>query len=124
MTRSKPAAICEHVRVARLSAEDFSDVHLRGRRFQRLDDAGIDLSLADRMQTLFVDPPRAGLDATCRELAKGFERVLYVSCNPETLARDVRLLAPTHSIERVAAFDQFPYTDHLECGVVLERRTA
>jgi len=36
----------------------------------------------------------------------------------------VRLLAPTHCIERVAAFDQFPYTDHLECGVVLERRTA
>ena len=113
---------CEHVKVARLTAEDFSDVHLRGRHFQRLDDAGIDLKIADRMQTLFVDPPRAGLDATCRELAKGFERVLYVSCNPETLARDVAELSSTHRVTRVAAFDQFPYTPHLEAGVLLERR--
>ena len=55
--------------------------------------------------SLFVAPPRAGLDETCSQIAAGFDRVIYVSCNPETLARDVRLLARTHSIERVAAFE-------------------
>jgi tRNA (uracil-5-)-methyltransferase len=74
------------------------------------------------MDTLLVDPPRAGLDSTCRTLAKGFERVVYISCNPDTLARDVAELSATHRVTRLAAFDQFPYTHHLECGILLERR--
>ena len=77
----------------------------------------------DALDTLFVDPPRAGLDATCVELARRFATVVYVSCNPETLARDVALLAATHDVSRLAAFDQFPYTHHLEAGVVLERKS-
>ena len=76
----------------------------------------------DRLHTLFVDPPRAGLDETCRGLAAKFEKVVYVSCNPETLARDLSELATTHDIVRLAAFDQFPYTPHLEAGVVLEKK--
>jgi len=76
----------------------------------------------DRLQTLFVDPPRAGLDETCRNLAVQFDRIVYVSCNPETLVRDIAELLPTHEVVRVAAFDQFPYTPHLEAGVVLKRR--
>lgn len=74
--------------------------------------------------SLFVDPPRAGLDETCSQIAAGFDRISYVSCNPETLARDVRLLAPTHFVERIAAFDQLFYTDHLECGVLRGRARA
>ena len=74
------------------------------------------------MRTLFVAPPRAGLDATCRELAATFDHVVYVSCNPETLARDLAELSATHEVTRLAAFDQFPYTPHLESGVVLVRR--
>ena len=97
---------CEAVRVAKLSAEEFADARLGGRRFQRLEDAGIDLGAYDRLETLLVDPPRAGLDATCRALAATFERVLYVSCNPQTLARDVRELSATHRVTRFAAFDQ------------------
>ena len=65
---------------------------------------------------------RAGLDATCRELAATFDHVVYVSCNPETLARDLAELSATHEVTRLAAFDQFPYTPHLESGVVLVRR--
>jgi hypothetical protein len=75
-----------------------------------------------KLETLFVDPPRAGLDATCRRLAGEFGRVVYVSCNPDTLARDVRELSATHEVTRLAAFDQFPYTPHLECGVVLRAK--
>jgi len=76
----------------------------------------------DKLQTLFVDPPRAGLDETCRRLASQFDRVVYVSCNPETLVRDLAELLETHELERVAAFDQFPYTPHLEAGVVLVKK--
>lgn len=78
----------------------------------------------ERLHTLLVDPPRAGLDQTSRALAATFARVVYVSCNPETLARDLTQLSATHTLTRLAAFDQFPYTPHLECGVVLERRPA
>ena len=67
-------------------------------------------------QTLFVDPPRPGLDAICRAFASRFERVLYMSCNPATLARDVTELRKTHRVARLAAFDQFPYTHHLVCS--------
>ena len=68
--------------------------------------------------------PRSGLDGTCRALASTFDRVIYISCNPISLARDLEVLSTTHTVSRCAAFDQFPYTDHLECGVLLERRAA
>ena len=81
-----------------------------------------DTLVFDRLKTLFVDPPRAGLDTTCRELAATFDTVVYISCNPDTLARDLQELSATHVVKRLAAFDQFPYTHHLEAGVLLERR--
>ena len=114
----------ENVRVARLTAEEFSEAHAGTRRFHRLAEAGIALGANSGLQftTLFVDPPRAGLDEQCRELARTFGKVVYISCNPETLARDVAALRKSHQVTKVAAFDQFPYTEHLECGVVLERR--
>jgi len=54
----------------------------------------------------------------------GFGRIVYISCNPQTLRENLAALAATHDIERFALFDQFPYTRHLECGVTLQRRTA
>jgi len=111
-----------NVRVARCPAEEVAAALETKRLPRKLVDAGVALDEFDALSTLFVDPPRAGLDATCSALAAGFDRVVYVSCNPETLARDVRLLSATHAVTRLAAFDQFPYTDHLECGVVLEKR--
>jgi tRNA (uracil-5-)-methyltransferase len=51
-----------------------------------------------------------------------FDRIVYISCNPETLHANLSAIAATHRIARFAAFDQFPYTHHLECGVYLVRR--
>jgi tRNA (uracil-5-)-methyltransferase len=107
-----------NVRVARLSAEEFASAFSGTRKFQRLD--GLDLAQYD-FGTLLVDPPRSGLDDACRALAPRFARILYVSCCPETLARDLRVLKATHRVVRAAAFDQFPYTPHLEAAVLLER---
>ena len=74
-----------------------------------------------QFETFLVDPPRAGLDEATRALAST-TRVLYISCSPETLARDLATLSATHEIESLAFFDQFPYTHHLESGVVLRRK--
>ncbi|MCT6953425.1 tRNA (uridine(54)-C5)-methyltransferase TrmA, partial [Salmonella enterica subsp. enterica serovar Javiana] len=72
--------------------------------------------------SVFVDPPRAGMDPDTCELTRRFERILYISCNPETLAQNIAQLHDTHRISRCALFDQFPYTHHMESGVLLERR--
>jgi len=55
-------------------------------------------------------------------LVQGYERILYISCNPETLKDNLQLLNETHKVTRFALFDQFPYTEHMETGVLLERR--
>jgi tRNA (uracil-5-)-methyltransferase len=107
------------IEFVRLSSEEMTQA-LRGERpFRRL--AGIDLE-SYAFTTVLVDPPRAGLDDATRELISGIENILYISCNPETLARDLGELSRTHRVERAAVFDQFPYTDHIESGVWLRRR--
>ena len=92
------------------------------RRYRRL--AHLKSDLTDyQFETLLVDPPRAGLDAQTLALASQFARVLYISCNPDTLADNLNTLSATHDIDRLAFFDQFPYTRHLESGVILSRRS-
>jgi 23S rRNA (uracil1939-C5)-methyltransferase len=73
---------------------------------------------------LIVDPPRAGLgDAGCRRvLALAAARVLYVSCNPVSLARDLQQLAATYVVTAARLVDLFPHTAHVEVLVRLERR--
>jgi len=111
-----------NVEFARLSAEDMTSALANTRHFRRLEHLTQPLSQY-HFSTLLVDPPRAGLDKATLELASGFERVLYVSCNLETLRDNLAYLTLTHRIEQLAFFDQFPYTDHLESGVILRRRT-
>ena len=103
----------------RLSAEEFTQALDRVRVFNRME--GIDLDTY-RLKTLFVDPPRAGLGEEPCAFAARFDHLLYISCNPETLRRDLELLSPTHTVTAMAAFDQFPYTHHLEMGVMLVKK--
>lgn len=105
--------------IVRMSSEEFSQAIDKVRSFRRLKDINLDNY---RFTTLLVDPPRAGLDDHTLKIAEQFENIIYVSCNPDTLKNNLKSLNLTHKISRFAAFDQFPYTPHMECGVLLQHR--
>lgn len=109
----------DNLQIIRMSAEEFTQAMHGVREFNRL--KGIDLK-AYECNTIFVDPPRAGLDKATLDMVQGYDRILYISCNPETLAENLTQLSQTHRIERAALFDQFPYTHHIESGVWLVRK--
>ena len=110
----------DNVTVVRLSSEEITQALNGDRPFRRLKDVALD---AFNFSTVFVDPPRAGLDQGTEALSARFDRILYISCNPLSLIKNLSELTKTHSIEKVAAFDQFPWTDHLETGIFLKRKT-
>ena len=72
--------------------------------------------------TVFVDPPRKGLDTNTINLLNNLEpkKIIYISCNPATLARDLNLLEEKYNIEIVQPVDMFPWTAHTESIAVLE----
>ncbi len=111
----------ENVQIIRMSAEEFTEAMEGKREFRRLKQAGIDLS-SYNCNTIFVDPPRAGMDIDTCKMVQGYERILYISCNPDTLKENLDILCETHRVTRFALFDQFPYTHHMEAGVMLERK--
>lgn len=73
---------------------------------------------------MIIDPPRAGMhkDAVRQVLAMGPERIVYVSCNPATLARDAGMLADAYTLTEVQPVDMFPHTPHIECVARLNAR--
>ncbi|MDO6707493.1 tRNA (uridine(54)-C5)-methyltransferase TrmA [Photobacterium sp. 1_MG-2023] len=111
----------ENVQIIRMSAEEFTQAMEGQREFRRLKDNNIDLK-SYNCNTIFVDPPRSGMDDdTCR-MVQAYERIVYISCNPDTLKANLEILGQTHRITRFALFDQFPYTHHMEAGILLERK--
>ena len=127
ISKSSIAAAKENMRLngvqnidfVRMSAEEFVEALDGVREFRRMRE--IDLK-SYTLQTIFVDPPRAGLDEASCDFASRFNDILYISCNPQTLHRDLLALTKTHNIVSMAAFDQFAYTNHIEMGVHLTRR--
>jgi len=109
----------ENITFVRLSSEEMTEALERRREFRRL--AGVDLD-SYHFSCVLVDPPRAGLDEATMTLISGMTHILYISCNPETLARDLKILTQTHSVQDAAFFDQFPHTSHVESGVFLVRK--
>lgn len=101
----------ENITFLALSAADFS----------RLKQENSPLLTKYDLKTILVDPPRAGLDDKTRAFVNGFENIIYISCNPETLKRDLETLSQNREIAHFAFFDQFPWTEHMECGVVLKK---
>lgn len=111
----------DNIAIARLSAEEFSEAHAGKREFRRLAESGINIKDYD-FNTIFVDPPRAGIDDETLKILAGFDNIIYISCNPDTLFDNLQVLNTTHDIKRFALFDQFPYTHHIESGVWLVKR--
>ena len=73
---------------------------------------------------IIVDPPRAGLDPKTKDYLKEIKSntIVYVSCDPVTLARDLKDLSATYNTKSIKPFNMFPRTYHCESITVLERR--
>ncbi len=108
----------DNVQVLAMSAEDVSAALAQGNALKHIDLNGLTLN------TILVDPPRAGLDPATVQLVSRFDDILYISCNPATLADNLQTLTQTHEVQQFAFFDQFPYTHHMESGVWLRRKTS
>ncbi|MDI7277754.1 MAG: 23S rRNA (uracil(1939)-C(5))-methyltransferase RlmD, partial [Anaerolineae bacterium] len=81
--------------------------------------------LAEDVDVAILDPPRAGVAprALAALLAKGPGRIVYVSCDPGSLARDLRLLLERgYRLEAVQPVDMFPHTHHIETVSLVVRR--
>jgi 23S rRNA (uracil1939-C5)-methyltransferase len=73
---------------------------------------------------IVLDPPRTGLtsEGLKRMVEAGSERIIYVSCNPPTLARDIRKMRDTYEVESMRMVDFFPNTYHIEALAFLKKR--
>ena len=105
--------------ILRMSSEEFVQAKNKEREFRRLAAVNLD---EYNFSTVLVDPPRAGLDDDTIAMISQYDNIIYISCNPETLAENLATLTLTHEIVRSALFDQFPFTHHIESGVILQKR--
>ncbi|MCP3954226.1 MAG: 23S rRNA (uracil(1939)-C(5))-methyltransferase RlmD, partial [Desulfobacterales bacterium] len=78
---------------------------------------------ADRPDVMIIDPPRSGMhkDVVKRVLEIGSPRIVYVSCNPTTLARDIALMKDAYRVVEVQPVDMFPHTFHIEAVARLDK---
>jgi 23S rRNA (uracil1939-C5)-methyltransferase len=114
----------EAVKAAGLNAADNGLQHLQFvvGEVEKIIDEGFVQEMG-RPDVVILDPPRAGLhvNALHRLLAVSAERIVYISCNPATQARDLKMLSPDYRIGRVQPVDMFPQTPHIENVVELIR---
>lgn len=80
----------------------------------------------EQADVVFMDPPRSGSSKAFLNSLKKLapERIIYISCGPETLARDLKILADSYRAGKIQPVDMFPFTGHVEVVVQLFRRTA
>ncbi len=109
----------QNIEFVRMSVEDFVQALDGVREFRRMKEIDIDTY---NISTIFVDPPRSGMDEMSCKFSARYDNILYISCNPETLVRDLDILCETHKVINMALFDQFPYTHHVEMGVKLVKK--
>ena len=78
----------------------------------------------EQPDAVLLDPPRKGCEPSVLEalISSDISRIVYVSCNPATLARDLQLLSKKYSVDNVCPVDMFPHTNHVECVCCLKRR--
>jgi tRNA (uracil-5-)-methyltransferase len=109
----------DNIEFVRMSVEEFVSALDGVREFRRMRD----ISLQNyNINAVFVDPPRSGMDEYSCKFTARYDNIVYISCNPETLYRDLEILTQTHDVVTMALFDQFPYTPHVEMGVKLIKK--
>ncbi len=100
--------------------------NLRARHLEaRITCADADVFEVPKGQDVVVlDPPRTGARAPCERLASVSKphRIVYVSCDRATLARDLAILDARYDVRSVDVFEMFPHTSHAETVVALDRR--
>ncbi|MBK7056265.1 MAG: 23S rRNA (uracil(1939)-C(5))-methyltransferase RlmD [Leptospiraceae bacterium] len=96
---------------------------IRNVKFLVGDSARILSQLEGSHEILVVDPPRSGLERNCVNaiLAMNFKKIIYVSCNPETLEEDARNLSRQYTLKSVQPVDMFPQTFHIESVAIFEK---
>ena len=81
-------------------------------------------NLADKPNTVIIDPPRPGLhgDVVQDIISLSPGKIIYVSCNPSTQARDVKIFMENdYKISDIQPIDMFPHTPHIECIITLKK---
>ena len=94
-------------------------------RFERGDAASVLKNSRLKADVIFLDPPRDGLSAAMTDAIGAIcpEKVIYISCNPETQVRDIGVLSTMgYQVSPVWPFDLFPHTEHVETVVLLSRK--
>lgn len=87
-------------------------------------DAGVKIKdIKEKIDIIFIDPPRKGLDKKAIDIIKKMnpKKVIYISCNPVTMARDLNLLNDMYDVKKVIPVDMFVNTSHVECISILKK---
>lgn len=122
---AKKAFGIEIVKNAVLNAISNSKINKRDNIFYMLGDVAECLpKIKEKIDTIIVDPPRAGLDEKTKETIINFKpnKIIYVSCDPMTLARDLKELSAYYNVVTIKGLDMFPFTQHIESMCVLNLR--
>ena len=79
--------------------------------------------MKEKPDVVILDPPRSGMSlAAMKTLEKaGPDRIVYISCNPETQARDIRQISRTYRIKKIVPVDMFCQTEHVETVCLLSQ---
>ena len=82
-----------------------------------------DILLHKEVDSLIVDPPRTGLNSEMLNciISSSIKNIIYVSCNPSTLSKDLAVLSKNYNVEKVRPFDMFSQTQHVETVVLLSK---
>ena len=116
----------ENVRDAIRNCEENAKInHIENASFI-LDDAAkglLKIGMRKQVDTLLLDPPRSGMDENMIEAVKRVlpKKIIYVSCNPATLGKNIRALKKEYNVATIIPFDLFPNTAQVESVTVLER---
>ena len=110
----------ENVETARMSGLETLEALNKKREFNRMKHLNL---INFKKDVLFLDPPRSGLDVESINLIKElqFKEIIYLSCGFQSLKSNLKEFLTDYKVKKAALFDQFPYTDHIETGVILRK---